>query len=134
MWEVFNKIWTDRKLPKSVIDALDITPDFCSWVLLYLQQTVAKRYLQHNSNDIVNTVDLSNAEKECIPYVAVAVLKNVGDKVCELKRNLISHDQDKTAVDKEIAILDACKESKEEKLDGLASTSMGEVLFIPSHQ
>ena len=41
MWEEFNKIWTDRKITKSVIDALDITPDFCSW-LLHLQQTVPK--------------------------------------------------------------------------------------------
>lgn len=84
---------------QEIIDALDITSDFCSWLLLYLQQTVAKIYLQHNSHDIVNTVNLSNAEKECVAHVAGAVLKNVGDKLCEIKRNIISHDQDATAVD-----------------------------------
>ena len=46
MWEEFNKIWTDENITKSIIDALGITSDFCSWFLFYLQQAVAKTYLQ----------------------------------------------------------------------------------------
>ena len=56
MWEEFNKIWTDEKITKSIIHALNVTSDFCSWFLLYLPQTVAKRFLQYEplSTTVVN--------------------------------------------------------------------------------
>ncbi len=83
MWEEFNKIWTDENITKSIIDALGITSDFCSWFLFYLQQAVAKTYLQCDSTAVVNDLDLSDAEQESAAYIAGAVLKNVGSKLCE---------------------------------------------------
>jgi hypothetical protein len=50
-------------------------------------------------------------------------LKNVGDKLWKPKRNLKSNGQDITFVDEEIAIVNTCKESKEEISDGLGSTT-----------
>jgi hypothetical protein len=120
MWEEFNKIWTDENITKSIIDALGITSDFCSWFLFYLQQAVAKTYLQCDSTAVVNDLDLSDAEQESVAYIAGAVLKNVGSKLCELKRKIASNGQDVATVDKDITILNACKETRS---DGLGSTS-----------
>ena len=53
----------------------------------------------------VNDLDLSDAEKESVAYIAGAVLKNVGSKLCELKRKIVSV----ATVDKDITILNACK-------------------------
>ena len=57
----------------------------------------------------VNDLDLSDAEKESVAYIAGAVLKNVGSKLCELKRKIVSNGQDVATVDKDITILNACK-------------------------
>ncbi|CAB4038146.1 Hypothetical predicted protein [Paramuricea clavata] len=120
MWEEFNKIWTDENITKSIIDARGITSDFCSWFLFYLQQAVAKTYLQCDSTALVNDLDLSDAEQESVAYIAGAVLKNVGSKLCELKWKIASNGQDVATVDKDITILNACKETRS---DGLGSTS-----------
>ncbi|CAB4045284.1 Hypothetical predicted protein, partial [Paramuricea clavata] len=111
MWEEFNKIWTDENITKSIIDARGITSDFCSWFLFYLQQAVAKTYLQCDSTALVNDLDLSDAEQESVAYIAGAVLKNVGSKLCELKWKIASNGQDVATVDKDITILNACKET-----------------------
>ena len=50
------------------------------------------------------------------------MLKKIGDKLWELKRNIKSNGHDVTMVDEEIAIFNACKESEEEISDGLGST------------
>ena len=57
----------------------------------------------------LNDLDLSDAEKESVAYIAGAVLKNVGSKLCELKRKIVSNGQDVATVDKDITILNACK-------------------------
>ncbi len=103
------------------MDALNVTSDFCSWFLLYIQQAVSKRYLQCESSGIIN-VDLSDVKHESVAYITGAVLKNVGDKLWELKRDLKSNGQDVTIVDEEIAILYCLQESKVEISDGLGST------------
>lgn len=111
MWEEFNKIWIDE-VTKSIIHACGVTSDFCSWFLLYLQQVVAKRYLKCDTTAAVNNTDLSDAEKESVAYISGAVLKNVSSKLCDLKRNIKGKGQDITAVDRDIAIENACKEEK----------------------
>ena len=66
-------------------------------------------------------MDLSDAKKESVAYISGAVLKNVGSKLCELKRKIVSNGQDvATTVDKDITILSACKGTRS---DGLGSTS-----------
>ena len=72
---------------------------------------------------MLDNVDLSDDERDSVAYIAGAVLKKIGDKLWELKRNIKSNGHDVTMVDKEIAILNACKESEEEISDGLESTN-----------
>lgn len=126
MWEEFSKIWIDEKVTKSIILACGITSDFCSWFLLYLQQVVAKRYLQCDSTAAVNNTDLSDAERESVAYISGAVLKIVSSRLCDLKRIIKSKGQDITAVDKDIAILNTCKD---EMSDKLASTTTSNKLI-----
>ena len=117
MWEEFNKLWTDENITKSIMNALNVTSDFCLWFLLYLQQAITKRYLQFDSTgNMLDNVDLSDAERDSVAYIAGAVLKKIGDKLWELKKNIKSNGHDVTMVDKEIAMLNACKESEEEFL------------------
>ena len=124
MWEEFNKLWTDENITKSIMNALNVTSDFCLWFLLYLQQAITKRYLQcESTGNMLDNVDLSDAERDSVAYIAGAVLKKIGDKLWELKRNIKSNGHVVTMVDKEIAILNACKESEEEISDGLGSTN-----------
>ena len=82
MWEEFNKLWTDETITKSIMNALNVTSDFCSWFLLYLQQAITKRYLQCDSTgNMLDNVDLSDAERDSVAYIAGAVFKKIGDKL-----------------------------------------------------
>ena len=80
------------------MNALNVTSDF----QIYLQQAITERYLQCDSTgNMLDNVDLSDAERDSVAYIAGAVLKIIGDKLWELKRNIKSNGHKKiTMVDK----------------------------------
>jgi len=45
IWRKFNKIWTDDTVIKELIDCLCVPQEFCSWLLLAIQETIVKQYL-----------------------------------------------------------------------------------------
>ena len=95
---------------------------YSSRLIVIVRLVIHKCIALCQSHSIIN-VDLSDAEHESVAYIAGAVLKNVADKLWEPNRNLKSNGQGITFVDEEIAIVNTCKESKEEISDGLGSTT-----------
>jgi len=80
IWRKFNKIWTDDTVIKELIDCLCVPQEFCSWLLLAIQETIVKQYLHVDELQPTLEVILTADEKETVGYICGAVIKKLMNK------------------------------------------------------
>ena len=80
IWREFNKIWTHDTVIKELIDCLCVPREFCSWLLLAIQETIVKQYLHVDELQPTLEVILTADEKDTVAYICGTVIKKLKNK------------------------------------------------------
>ena len=69
IWRKFNNIRTDDTVIKEVIECLCVPREFCSWLLLAIQETIVEQYLHADELQSTFKVILTADEKGTVTYM-----------------------------------------------------------------
>lgn len=117
MWTSFNTVWVNENITSRLVKCLGVPKEFCSWLLLYCQEEIAKDNCQTGAAEIKNMqIELSEHDKETVTYICGAVLSKLIRKAHDNLRKPGIKTTAKVVLENRIDALNCCKSSQSARI------------------
>ena len=117
MWTNFNSVWVNEAITSRLIRCLDVPKEFCSWLLLYCQEEIAKDRCHTGIAEVKHVqIELSEHDKETVTYICGAVLSKLIRKAHDNMRKPGIQAAAKVVLEKRIDALNCCKSSQSARI------------------